>query len=94
MPENLPVAESIKKVESWEKKRIKTEQKKSLPDRIRQIRSDEASGADDHDAAMVHWAHSGNASTVMSEAIFFIRQPEPLLPGADGEDAPAGSRCR
>ncbi len=28
MPENLPVAESIKKVESREKKRIKTEQKK------------------------------------------------------------------
>ena len=30
MPENLPVAESIKKVESREKKRIKAEQKKSL----------------------------------------------------------------
>lgn len=28
MPENLPVAESIKKVESREKKRIKAEQKK------------------------------------------------------------------
>ena len=31
MPENLPVAESIKKVESREKKRLKAEQKKSLP---------------------------------------------------------------
>lgn len=30
MPENLPVAESIKKVESREKKRLKAEQKKSL----------------------------------------------------------------
>jgi DNA-damage-inducible protein D len=29
MPENLPVAESIKKVESREKKRLKAEQKKS-----------------------------------------------------------------
>jgi DNA-damage-inducible protein D len=28
MPENLPVAESIKKVESREKKRLKAEQKK------------------------------------------------------------------
>ena len=28
MPENLPVAESIKKVENREKKRLKTEQKK------------------------------------------------------------------
>ena len=28
MPENLPVAENIKKVESREKKRIKAEQKK------------------------------------------------------------------
>ncbi len=31
MPENLPVAESIKKVESREKKRLKAEQKKALP---------------------------------------------------------------
>jgi len=31
MPENLPVAESIKKVESREKKRLKAELKKSLP---------------------------------------------------------------
>lgn len=31
MPENLPVAESIKKVESREKKRLKVEQKRSLP---------------------------------------------------------------
>jgi DNA-damage-inducible protein D len=31
MPENLPVAESIKKVESREKKRLATEQKKALP---------------------------------------------------------------
>jgi DNA-damage-inducible protein D len=31
MPEELPVAESIKKVESREKKRLKAEQKKSLP---------------------------------------------------------------
>ncbi len=30
MPENLPVAESIKKVESREKKRLKAEQKKPL----------------------------------------------------------------
>jgi DNA-damage-inducible protein D len=30
MPENLPVAESIKKIESREKKRLKGEQKKSL----------------------------------------------------------------
>ena len=30
MPENLPVAESIKKVESREKKRLKAEQKKAL----------------------------------------------------------------
>ena len=30
MPENLPVAESFKKVESREKKRLKAEQKKSL----------------------------------------------------------------
>ena len=30
MPENLPVAESIKKVESREKKRLKAGQKKSL----------------------------------------------------------------
>src|SRR5882757_6502482 len=30
MPENLPVAESIKKVESREKKRLKAEQKKSV----------------------------------------------------------------
>ncbi len=30
MPENLPVAENIKKVESREKKRLKAEQKKSL----------------------------------------------------------------
>ena len=29
MPENLPVAESIKKVESREKKRLKAEQKKA-----------------------------------------------------------------
>lgn len=31
MPENLPVAENIKKVESREKKRLKVEQKKALP---------------------------------------------------------------
>ena len=31
MPENLPVAESIKKVESREKKRLKAGQKKSAP---------------------------------------------------------------
>ena len=31
MPENLPVAESIKKVESREKKRLKAQQKKALP---------------------------------------------------------------
>lgn len=31
MPENLPVAESIKKVESREKKRLRAEQKKTLP---------------------------------------------------------------
>jgi DNA-damage-inducible protein D len=31
MPENLPAAESIKQVESREKKRLKAEQKKSLP---------------------------------------------------------------
>ncbi len=31
MPENLPVAESIKKVESREKKRLKAEQNKALP---------------------------------------------------------------
>ena len=31
MPENLPVAESIKQVESREKKRLKAERKKSLP---------------------------------------------------------------
>jgi DNA-damage-inducible protein D len=31
MPENLPVAESIKKVESRERKRLKAEQKKALP---------------------------------------------------------------
>lgn len=31
MPENLPVAENIKKVESREKKRLKAEQKKNLP---------------------------------------------------------------
>ena len=30
MPENLPVAESIKKVESREKKRLRAEQKKAL----------------------------------------------------------------
>lgn len=30
MPEHLPVAESIKKVESREKKRLKAEQKKAL----------------------------------------------------------------
>jgi DNA-damage-inducible protein D len=30
MPENLPLAESIKKVESREKKRLKVEQKKAL----------------------------------------------------------------
>jgi len=30
MPENLPVAENIKKVESREKKRLKAEQKKAL----------------------------------------------------------------
>jgi hypothetical protein len=30
MPENLPVAESIKKVESREKKRLKAGQKKSV----------------------------------------------------------------
>jgi DNA-damage-inducible protein D len=30
MPENLPAAESIKKVESREKKRLKAEQRKSL----------------------------------------------------------------
>lgn len=33
MPENLPVAESIKKVESREKKRLKAEHKRSLPDK-------------------------------------------------------------
>lgn len=33
MPENLPVAESIKKVESREMKRLKAEQKKSLADK-------------------------------------------------------------
>ena len=33
MPENLPVAESIKQVESREKKRLKAEQKKSLENR-------------------------------------------------------------
>jgi DNA-damage-inducible protein D len=31
MPENLPVAESIKKVEIREKKRLKAGQKRSLP---------------------------------------------------------------
>ena len=30
MPENLPVAESIKKVESREKKRLRAEQKKAI----------------------------------------------------------------
>jgi hypothetical protein len=30
MPENLPAAESIKKVESREKKRLRAEQKKAL----------------------------------------------------------------
>ena len=30
MPENLPVAENIKKVESREKKRLKVEEKKAL----------------------------------------------------------------
>jgi len=33
MPENLPVIENIKKVESREKKRLKTEQKKSLSEK-------------------------------------------------------------
>jgi DNA-damage-inducible protein D len=33
MPENLPVAESIKKVESREKKRLKAQQKKPLENR-------------------------------------------------------------
>jgi DNA-damage-inducible protein D len=33
MPENLPVAESIKKVASREKKRLRAEQKKALPNR-------------------------------------------------------------
>ena len=31
MPENLPTAESIKKVENREKKRLKQEQKRALP---------------------------------------------------------------
>lgn len=32
MPENLPVAESLKKVESREKKRLNAEQKKGFAD--------------------------------------------------------------
>jgi len=38
MPENLPVAESIKKVESREKKRLKAEQKAALPEKPKEKR--------------------------------------------------------
>lgn len=36
MPENLPIAESIKKVEGREKRRLKAEQKKALPEQPRE----------------------------------------------------------
>jgi DNA-damage-inducible protein D len=42
MPENLPVAESIKKVENREKKRLKAEQKKSV-DMVPEAESDTSS---------------------------------------------------